>query len=102
MVIKKTELSKKPRLVKPFDQFFGGDDGRWVIVQWPNLPISVAVVATILKNVVPFGMANYTVALIAFGAFFTWSWLEIFDGNSMFRRVLGLVVMVFLIKSQLT
>jgi hypothetical protein len=101
-MVKKRESSKKPRLVKPFDQFFSGRNGRWVIVQWPNLPISVAVVATILKNIVPFGMANYTVALIAFGAFFTWSWLEIFDGNSKFRRVLGLVVMIVLIKSQLT
>jgi hypothetical protein len=101
-VTKKNESSEKSRLVKSLDWFFANKDGRWVIAQWPNLPISVAVIATILKNVVPFGTANYTVALIAFGAFFTWSWLEIFDGDSKFRRALGFVVMSLLIRSQLT
>jgi hypothetical protein len=101
-VNKKSSSNKLGWLIRALNWFFEGKDGRWVIAQWPNLPISVAVIATLLKNIVPYSMANFVVALIAFGAFFTWSWLEIFDGDSKFRRVLGLVVMVLLIKSQIT
>jgi len=38
-----------------------------------------------------------TLELVAFGALFTWAWLEIFDGANWFRRLLGITVMAVLL-----
>lgn len=68
---------------------------RLVITQKPNLPIIVAITATLASFS---GLINYYAGeffeLIAFGAWFTWAWLEIFQGVNVFRRALGGVTMV--------
>ena len=84
-----------------FDKFCRDKDGHLAISQRPNLPIIVWVVAWLATHILPYGQANFTANLIAFGSLFTWAWLEIFDGDSYFRRTLGLVVMVAIIYSRL-
>jgi uncharacterized membrane protein len=69
--------------------------------QVPNLPIIVWFVATVLTHVLPYGKLNFTASLIAFGALFTWAWLEIFDGTNNFRRALGTAVMIILLVNRL-
>ena len=39
------------------------------------------------------GMPYALLDTVAFGALFTWAWLELFDGVNYFRRALGLVVL---------
>lgn len=52
--------------------------GRWVVAQWPNLPLWVWIVATLLG-----------VRWLALAALVVWALLELARGASPFRRVLG-------------
>jgi hypothetical protein len=52
--------------------------GRWVVAQWPNLPLWAWIVATLLG-----------VHWLALAALVVWALLELARGASPFRRVLG-------------
>ena len=71
------------------------------ILQLPNLPLIIWLIAWLLARVLPYGQLNFAAALVSFGALFTWAWLEIFEGDNSFRRILGAVVMTYLIVSRL-
>jgi hypothetical protein len=81
--------------------FWKNNKGRTVLWQSPNLPLVVWIAAWLLTRVLPYGQLNFVAALIAFGASFTWAWLEIFYGASPFRRSLGVMVMVWIILARL-
>lgn len=59
--------------------------------QTPNLPIIVWFVALIISKFTDGNIQSFF-NVISFGAIFTWSWLEIFYGTNIFRRILGVVV----------
>lgn len=86
-----------------FDKIFRDDKGNIVIAQKPNLTIIVGLTATLLKLLVP-SSGNLWVGLdaLAFGALFTWAWMELFKGVNYFRRTLGLVVLLGIIASRLS
>ncbi|HEY9878804.1 MAG TPA: hypothetical protein V6D29_10130 [Leptolyngbyaceae cyanobacterium] len=86
--------AKEPSL---FDRTFRDSEGNIVIAQVPNLPIMLGLIATLLQFVLPTGTLQTAAELIAFGALFTWSWQELFDGVNYFRRALGLLVLVGII-----
>lgn len=83
------------------DKFIEDSKGHITLWQRPNLPLAVWLGATLLARVIQQGSAHDIVALISFGAIFTWSWLEIFSGVNYFRRALGLVIMAFAISSRI-
>jgi len=64
---------------------------KYVLTQKPNLPI-IAWAVTSLGAKLFDGTGRELLEIIAFGALFTWAWLEIFQGVNNFRRALGLVV----------
>ncbi len=80
-----------------FDRTFRDSEGNIVIAQVPNLPILVGSTATFLQFVLPSSNIQTTLALVGFGALFTWAWQELFDGVNYFRRSLGLIGLVSLI-----
>ncbi|MEG4108972.1 hypothetical protein [Microcoleus sp. S13_C5] len=84
-----------------FDRTFRDSEGKIVIAQMPNLPLSVGIVASLLKLIVTTGQINLALDLVAFGSLFTWAWEELFQGVNYFRRALGLIVLVGLIASKL-
>ncbi|BDA71347.1 hypothetical protein CAL7716_055130 [Calothrix sp. PCC 7716] len=77
-----------------FDKFFRDSNGNIVIAQPPNLPLIIWGVASLLKLIVTSGQINVGLDVVAFGALFTWAWLELFQGVNYFRRTLGLIVLV--------
>ncbi|NES94205.1 MAG: hypothetical protein F6K32_03090 [Desertifilum sp. SIO1I2] len=77
-----------------FDLTFRDSEGRIVIAQMPNLPILTALAATLLQALLPSGNLQTALTLVAFGAFFTWAWQELFEGVNYFRRSLGLMGLV--------
>lgn len=83
-----------------FDRFFRDDKGDIVIFQPPNLPISIAIAATTLYLFSTNSTLEHLFGAIAFGTFFTWSWLELFQGVNYFRRTLGLLGLLSAIASQ--
>ncbi|MGL5195911.1 MAG: hypothetical protein ACRC8Y_20185 [Chroococcales cyanobacterium] len=82
-----------------FNQTFRDDSGNIVIAQPPNLPILVAVITTLL-TLVSSGTLYTGLDAIAFGSWFTWAWLEIFQGVNYFRRALGLFALLAIIASR--
>lgn len=68
--------------------------------QKPNLPIIVWFFSFLLSKLFS-GDLEELFSIIAFGALFTWAWLEIFQGTNIFRRSVGSVVMIILIFSRL-
>ncbi|MEG4076379.1 hypothetical protein QUA30_27635 [Microcoleus sp. Pol14C2] len=80
-----------------FDRTFRDSEGKIVIAQMPNLPLSVGIVATLLTLIFTTGKINLGLELVAFGSLFTWAWEELFQGVNYFRRALGLIVLVGLI-----
>lgn len=73
----------------------------YIIAQKPNLPIIVWFVSFVLLQFFSIGVVHTLLALISFGAIFTWAWLEIFQGVNAFRKVLGGVVMAFILLSRI-
>lgn len=73
-----------------------------VLWQTPNLPIFVWLAATILGKLIEQGTPHKILGVVAFGAIFTWAWLELTDGTNYFRRALGLAVLIFSIYNQVT
>jgi hypothetical protein len=79
------------------DRVFRDREGNIVVFQAPNLPVLVGVAASVLQSLGPSGKLQLTLDILAFGAFFTWAWLELFEGVNYFRRGLGIVSLVGLI-----
>jgi hypothetical protein len=75
--------------------------GRTALLQLPNAPLITGVIAMLLQKILPYGQLNFIAELVAYGALFTWAWLEIFQGSSYLRRVLGAVIMCGLIISRI-
>jgi hypothetical protein len=84
-----------------FDRVFRDREGKIVLVQLPNLTISVWAVASLLKLILTTGKINLGLDVVAFGSLFTWAWEEIFQGVNYFRRALGLLVIIGLIASKI-
>jgi hypothetical protein len=85
-----------------FKQFlFADKDGRLVFGQKPNLPIIVWAVAKVAQLLPLPTLIADLLALVAFGALFTWAWLEMFQGACRFRRLLGWAVMILLLSVSL-
>jgi hypothetical protein len=83
------------------DKIFRDSEGNLVIAQPPNLPLLVWLGATVAKFIPASSLVSSIIDTIAFGALFTWAWLELFTGVNYFRRVLGLIVLGVVILSRL-
>ncbi|MBU7584018.1 MAG: hypothetical protein KAF91_14095 [Nostoc sp. TH1S01] len=84
-----------------FDKIFRDSNGNIVIAQPPNPPLILWLAASLLTLIVPSGTIHTVLQILANGALFTWSWLELFQGVNYFRRALGLVVLIGLIAFQI-
>jgi hypothetical protein len=76
-----------------FDRSFRDSSSDIVVIQPPNLPILTWIAASLLKLLFTSGNLHAGLDAIAFGALFTWAWLELFQGVNYFRRSLGLIVL---------
>ena len=80
--------------------FWRDSKGNLVLYQKPNLPLVVGLVAWLLSKFLP-GRGATAAGLVEFGGLFTWAWLEAFDGDAPYRRVLGFLLMVLLVLDRL-
>jgi len=72
--------------------------GRIVIWQWPNPPLYVWIVFTVLSLLFNGHVADFF-SWIADLGLLVWALLEIFKAVNYFRRGLGIIVLVFTIMS---
>lgn len=88
-------------IIRYIRSLFEDKDKNVVLAQKPNLPIISWVLFTLIAIVLPEGRPQLAVELIAFGSIFTWAWLELFQGVNTFRRILGAIVLIFIIFSRM-
>ncbi len=81
---------------KPFNALFRSKDGRLVIWQRPNWPLWVWIIATGLGLTVG-GIAKNVVGTIGLFSLAIWAVMEIRSGDSLFRRILGGVVLAIVL-----
>lgn len=84
-----------------FDRTFRDQEGNLAIAHKPNPPILIWATAALLQLVVPAGNLHIGLEAVAFGALFTWGWLELTQGVNYFRRTLGLAALICAVASQL-
>ena len=77
-------------------KFFKDKDGRVVIFQKPNVPIIVWAMSTVIARLTH-GEMRDRFELLAFIALATWAVMEIIWGTTLFRRLLGAVVLAVML-----
>lgn len=83
--------------------FRNPDTGELVIAQWPNLPLAIFLVATAARLLLhPGGAAATAVSVLGGAALVWWAVDEVLRGESLFRRLLGGVVLLVTIVGLLT
>jgi hypothetical protein len=91
------------RLQHVLDRVFRNpDSGRIAIVQMPNLPLVVFLLATGARLALdPHGAARTGLTVLAAVGIVWWSADEVLRGDSLFRRVLGGLVLIGLVVGRL-
>lgn len=80
-------------------RFFHDKHGQLVIWQWPNLPVYGWLAFQALSALTHSPRFKEGFDNIATAFLFTWAFLELTQGVNYFRRLLGLVVLAYLISS---
>ncbi len=81
-------------------QFFKDNEGKIVIGQSPNIPITVWLLLTV-ASMLTAGDLSDSLAILSRMVLFAWSYLELTRGESSFRRVIGVSVLFYLVISTL-
>jgi hypothetical protein len=85
------------KLNRIYKYFFYDKSGNFVLWQFPNVPLLIWLIFRLLSFFNILSDLNYFFDQISTGFLFIWSYLELTQGVNNFRKVLGLVVLVFLI-----
>lgn len=78
-------------------RFFSDARGRRVIAQPPNAPLVAWALCGAAAYLLPPGRPHDVAAFLSSAFLFTWAWLELTDGDSPFRRVLGGAVLAAMV-----
>jgi hypothetical protein len=82
--------------------FVNEETGDVAVVQMPNAPLWVFIAATAVRLVLdPSGTLGTAVSVVGTAALVVWAVLEVARGDSLFRRILGGVVLVALVVGRL-
>jgi len=71
-----------------------------VIFQTPNAPLIVWLVCLVASHVFINGFIYTIFVVVGFIAIVVWAIWEILDGANIFRRLLGLVVLIFVLANR--
>lgn len=74
----------------------GGWPRAFPLVQVPNPPLAVALVATVVEQLAEGDLHDYAYAIASVG-FAAWAYLELSAGANWFRRLLGAGALVWLV-----
>jgi hypothetical protein len=85
-----------PTPAKWFDWLLRDRDGQVVLWQTPNLALGIWIVAWVVALPLH-GTVHQLVHFAGGVALFIWAVLELFDGLTPFRRLLGLIVLVLMV-----
>jgi hypothetical protein len=89
----------RKQLESYINKFIQDKNNKVVLFQPPNIPIIGWFVFIVISLLIPSGPIQAGFANISQAFLFLWAYLEITDGASYFRRFLGVVVILLVIKS---
>ncbi len=85
-----------------FDRLFKDKHGKVVVTQSPNAPIIGWAMCAILVRFLADGSLKNGIGWLGAAFLFTWAYLEISDGSTLARRLLGVIVMLGLLVGHFT
>jgi hypothetical protein len=77
-----------------FDHIFRNKKGTVVIWQFPNAPLWGWIVASVAAMIIKHGREHAGLHLLAQAFLFAWAYLELRSGESIFRKVLGGLLLI--------
>jgi hypothetical protein len=80
-------------------KFIRDRNGKITLWQTPNLPIIGWFICLVISHLISAGVIKAGFASLSTAFLFTWAYLEITEGASYFRRVLGTVVLASVLMS---
>jgi hypothetical protein len=80
------------KVITLFNKFIRDKNDHIAIWQTPNVPIIGWLICTLTSHFVASGHFKTAFGYLGVAFLFTWAYLEIKDGSSHFRRLLGLIV----------
>ena len=85
-----------------FDWLLRDKRGRVVVLQWPNAPLAVAGLAWLALLFVPAGPWHTVLNVVFHAGLIVWAAIEVVWGSSNFRRILGAVVLTWVLYGLVT
>lgn len=85
--------------MKALPRFFLSRDGKVVVVQFPNLLLWMWGISSIIALIIDESSIKDGFQLLARASLFAWAFQETTSGESQFRRILGIIVLVSLVVS---
>lgn len=79
------------------ESFFKDKDGKWAIIAFPNVLLTAWLVVIILTKLIQDGNVHQGLSLLSSSILFAWAYLELIEGTSYFRRLLGVIVLLVVI-----
>lgn len=80
-----------------YKKLFLDKNGRFVVAQFPNIPIIIWLATVILNRFVQVQTTNTILSIIGTFSLTTWALLEIYSGVNLFRKILGSAVLLYII-----
>lgn len=90
-------VAKAKNIKKTVKDFCSDKDGQLVLAQKPNLPIIGWLVFKLASIPVSDQATKTGLETIATFFIFTWAYLEVVEGDSNFRRLLGVILITLLV-----
>ncbi|MDB5168883.1 MAG: hypothetical protein JWO41_239 [Candidatus Saccharibacteria bacterium] len=75
------------------DKFFKNRSGKIVIMQIPNPPLWLWIICEILSRVFKHGKTHSGLVALGTASLLAWAYMELTSGGSLFRRILGGLVL---------
>lgn len=76
------------------DTLFKDKNGKIVVAQFPNIPLASWIFFSLIELPIKHGKAHTGLHELAQASLFVWAYLELKMGDSLFRRILGGVVLL--------
>jgi hypothetical protein len=86
-------------LKQAFNKYFRDEKGNIIIWRFPNIPLWCWIVLTLGSMILNHGKIHEGLHLLAQAFLFTWAYMELHSGESIFRRTLGAAVLISIVVS---
>lgn len=85
-----------------FSSFFKNNDHKWTIIQFPNPLLLTWIILVIIQLFMSDSSLKSNIQHLNSALIFAWAYLEATAGDSMFRRLLGGVIIFLIVVSYFT